>query len=137
MNTYKVVNCPQKLDGLKVIEDPSLMVETLKNGEAIAHWERGDSMTPLLVDSQYVRLDPIHETPQSGDIVFCKVNGVWMCHMVWIANRVTGQCLIGSTSASLYGWATEVIAIGKPMPYLEEPHEEENFVDFEEISEKK
>ena len=121
------VKSPHQLDGLKVIEDYKEMVETLENGEAIAHWERGDSMSPLLVDGQYVRLTPIYQivteaklNADNGDIVFCKVNGEWMCHMVWVSNKASGKCLIGSTSGDLYGWTEDILAIGKPMPYIED-----------------
>ena len=116
----KAVGNPITLDGIRVINDTELLVNTLKEGETVAHWEYGDSMIPLLISGQYVRLEPIHETPHNGDIVYCLVDGEWMCHMVWVVNRFTKQCLIGSTSGELYGWADEVIAIGKPMPYTVE-----------------
>lgn len=129
MKEFKYVNSPKTLDGLRVVQNYDDIINILRSGETIAHWERGNSMFPILRDSQYVRLEPIHEQPQVGDAVYCCVHGYWMCHMVWVVNRHTNQCLIGSTSGDLYGWTDEIIAIGKPMPYLEIPHVE----DIEEV----
>lgn len=119
MKNMTIVESPEKLDGLKVIENDEEMVETLSKGETIAHWERGMSMHPVLTDGQYVRLEPIHDIPNCGDIVYCNVNGYWMCHMVLVVNKASGYCLIGSTSYDIYGWTNEILAIGKPMPYIE------------------
>lgn len=128
MKDITIVSHPEKLDGLRVIQDIDEVVKTLQNGETIARFEWGDSMQPVLTNGMYGRLTPIHEVPQVGDAVFCKVNGYWMTHMVWIVNRHTGYCLIGSTSGQLYGWTNEILAIATPMPYVEEYKEnkEEN-----------
>lgn len=120
MDKLTKVKNPQTLDGLKVVNNHQEMVEIISKGETIAHFEWGDSMSPILVDGQYCRLVKTNETPQVGDAVFCCVNGQWMTHMVWVVNRHSGQCFIGSTSGSLYGWTDEILAIAIPMPYIEE-----------------
>lgn len=119
----KVVENPQTLDGLRVIQEIDEVVNTLKQGECIARYERGDSMQPILVSGQYARLTPLRNKPKNGDAVFCCVNGHWMTHMVWVSNEDSGQCLIGSTSGQLYGWTNEILALAQPMPYIEKEHE--------------
>ena len=114
----KNVNNPQTLDGLKVVQDIDEVVKTLQNGEAVARFEYGDSMQPILVNGQYARLTPTKTLPKIGDAVFCKVNGYWMTHMVWNVNEASKYCLIGSSDGDMYGWTNEVLAIATPMPYI-------------------
>lgn len=118
----ELVNLPLLIDGVPVIQDIEEAVNAIKGGNTVARFEWGDSMTPILVNGQYGKLIPIpfmHRNPQSGDAVLCKVGDTWMTHMVWIVNKASGKCLIGSTQGHLYGWATEVVAIVEPLPYIE------------------
>ena len=122
---YKKVKSPSRLDGLRVINNTDEMVKILSEGETIAHFEWGTSMHPIFPNGGYCRLTPTKEIPNSGDAVFCCVDGVWMTHMVWVANKASGQCLIGSTSGSLYGWTDKILAVATPMPYIEEENNEQ------------
>lgn len=115
----EIVKNAEKLDGLRVIQNLEEVIETLKEGETIARFEFGDSMMPIFESGQYARLTRLKELPQIGDAVFCCVNGYWMTHMVWMCNRASGQCLIGSTSGEIYGWTDEILALATPMPYKE------------------
>lgn len=105
------------IDGYDVIQDEEEMVKYLQNGFGFAHWEGGDSMSPLLKDGEYVIIEPIKSISEvkQGDIVFCRLHDSdsWMTHMVWIKNEATNECLIGSTSGSLYGWTNDILGIGK------------------------
>ena len=107
------------IDGLKVIADLNEAVETLLNGETVAHWEWGESMMPILESGQYVRLTPTYNHPKSGDIVLANVDGKWTCHLALMVNEASGWCLVGTTSGDVIGWSNNVLAIGKPMPYFE------------------
>lgn len=121
MNEIKFVENPSTLDGLKVVNNIGDTVETLKNGEAIARFEFGNSMMPIFRSGQYARLTPLKEEPREGDAVFCNVDGCWMTHMVIRYNRHTGYALIGSTHGAVYGWTKIILAIARPMNYIENP----------------
>ena len=116
---YKIVEKPEKLDGLRVVQDEIEAITALKNGEVVCRYERGNSMSPILVDGSYARLVPTKETPNPGDAVFCEVKGYPMTHMVVISNKDTGYCLIGSTHGTMYGWTNKIYAKALPMPYIE------------------
>lgn len=46
---------------------------------------------------------------QDEDAVFCKVDGYYLTHLVWLKSN--GYCLIGSSHGGLNGWTNEVYAI--------------------------
>lgn len=110
------------VDGLKVIEDINEAVKVLENGETIAHWEWGESMMPILQSGQYVRLTPCYTTPDVGDIVLGYVNSHWTCHLALKVNKASGWCQIGTTNGEEIGWTKDILAIGKPMPYIQNPN---------------
>lgn len=116
---YKIVEKPERLDGLRVIQNEEEALKAIISGETVCRYERGSSMTPILVDGSYARLVPIKDTPSQGDAVFCRVKGYLMTHMVLISNKDTGFCLIGSTHGSIYGWTDKIYAKALPMPYIE------------------
>lgn len=116
----KIVKNPEKLDGLRVVQNIDEVVKTLQSGETIARFEFGSSMMPIFRSGQYARLTRIHKCDiKIGDAVFCCVNGYWMTHMVWQYNSATGYALIGSTQMEMYGWTNEILAVATPMPYVE------------------
>lgn len=117
----QIVNNPQTLNGLKVVNDPEEALKYILEGETVCRFEYGDSMTPVLNHGQYARLTPLSKNPKQGDAVFCRVNDCLMTHMVFIVNEATGQCLICSTAGTVFGWTDEVYAIATPMPFYE-PH---------------
>lgn len=126
-----LVKHPETLDGFRVVQDNDEIREAMLNGETVMHWEYGESMSPMLPNKGYCRIEPITDinTIKVGDAVFCKVNGYLMVHMVWIASNMDQEkthFLIGSTNGSLYGWTTEVYGIAYATPYVEDIDETEN-----------
>lgn len=122
----EMVNHPEKLDGLRVVQNIDEVVKSISDGETIARFEFGNSMRPVLCSGQYARLVPLHgsDDVQIGDAVFCNVGGYWMTHMVWNKNRHSKQYLIGSSSGEMYGWTDIVLATAIPMPYIEKETED-------------
>ena len=118
----RFVNDPNKIDGLRVIQDPNEMEEALKNGESFYHWEYGDSLSPLIESGEYVKITPcdINEVKR-GDCVFCVIEEdgmvLPMVHQVWEISDAShsGELWfkIGSTHASIYGWTKKVYGIAK------------------------
>ena len=88
----RIVNEPETIDGIRVVQDSEEIAEALRHGETVYHWEAGDSMRPLINHMEYCRIVPIHpESVQRGDAVFCKMTSeqgdYYMVHQVWeIAN---------------------------------------------------
>lgn len=117
------VHNPKTLYGLRVAQEIEDVLDKLSQGETVARFEYGTSMEPIFQSGQYARLTKLREMPKAGDAVFCKVDGVWMTHMVWICNNATGKCLIGNTHGEIYGWAEEVLAKATPMPFIESEEE--------------
>ena len=49
----QIVNEPNEINGIKVVQNPQEIEEKLKNGETVYHWEAGDSMQPLINHMEY------------------------------------------------------------------------------------
>ena len=112
---------PSSLDGLLVIQDPSKVINCVKNHNHCCRFEFGNSLYPILKSGQFCELIPISDgIIDTGDIVFCKVNGVYMTHMVEIVNNATGYCKIVDTQGNCYGWAKkeDVYALAGPMEHV-------------------
>lgn len=125
----RIVNEPETIDGLRVIQDPYEMEQALKNGESFYHWEFGDSMSPLIRNREYCLVRPCAPTEvKRGDAVFCILrgeNGSWpMVHQVWEISDAshTGELWfkIGSTGTSIFGWTNEVYGIAKGTDIFQE-----------------
>lgn len=126
----RIVNEPETIDGLRVIQDPHEMEQALKNGESFYHWEFGDSMTPLIRNREYCLVRPcVPIEVKRGDAVFCVLNGEngmrWpMVHQVWEISDAshTGELWfkIGSTGTSIFGWTKEVYGIAKGTDIFQE-----------------
>lgn len=101
-----------EINGIQIVQDIEDVVKELSNGNQVVRFEFGDSMKPIFNSGEYAVLTPINDVSEIeiGDAVFCKVNEHWMTHMVWIKNKDTNQCLIGSTSGDLYGWTDIILA---------------------------
>lgn len=99
------------INGVINIQDEDEVIEHLKNGVAVSRYEYGDSMSPLFVSGEYAILQPINsiDDVKIGDAVFCKVDGYYLTHLVWLKSN--GYCLIGSSHGGLNGWTNEVYAI--------------------------
>ena len=72
----RIVNEPQEIDGLRVVQDSEEIYRALKQGETVMHWESGSSMFPILMHLEYCRIRPLQEgeEPNAGDAVFCSFN---------------------------------------------------------------
>lgn len=119
----KIVNQPEKINGLRVIQDPDEMKYALIRGESFYHWETGTSMFPLINDMEYCLIKPC--TPKDvkrGDAVFCIIKTPQglkypMVHQVWEISDAghDGELWfkIGSTMSTIFGWTKEVYGIAK------------------------
>ena len=130
----RIVNEPQEIDGIRVVQDPYEIEKALKNGETVYHWEMGDSMSPLIKHMEYCKIKPcVPIDVKRGDAVFCvlhdEMGGVWpMVHQVWEISDASHTnelwFKIGSTRTSIFGWTKEVYGIAKGTDIFQEFTEE-------------
>jgi hypothetical protein len=115
----RIVNEPETIDGIRVVQDNEEIAKALSNGETVYHWEAGDSMTPLINHMEYCKIVPLgNEVIQRGDAVFCKIKSqtgeyYYMVHQVWEISDCGHDgrkwYKIGSTGTSVFGWSCEVL----------------------------
>jgi hypothetical protein len=117
----RIVNEPETIDGIRVVQDSEEIADALRNGEPVYHWEAGDSMTPLINHMEYCRIEPIRRfgTVNRGDAVFCKMKDqhtgqeYYMVHQVWEISHCGHDgrywYKIGSTGTTVFGWTDEVL----------------------------
>ena len=116
----RIVNEPERIDGVRVVQDSEEIARAMMNGETVYHWEAGDSMTPLIRHMEYCKIKPIDSVDEveRGDAVFCKMkaeNGeeYYMVHQVWEISDCRFDrkkwFKIGSTGSSIFGWTCEVL----------------------------
>mgnify|MGYP003466462294 CR=1 FL=1 len=78
--------------------------EKLLNGETFVTSEKGNSMVPLIKSGQDHKLSPIKWNEcDIGDIVYCKVKGQFLTHLVKAKNNDRGL-LIGNNNGGINGW---------------------------------
>ena len=83
-------------------------LEKLQNGESFKTSEKGNSMLPLLKSGQEHELTPIKwEDTDIGDIVYCKVSGNFLTHLVKAKDPLKG-CQIGNNKGGINGWTKNV-----------------------------
>ena len=126
----RIVNEPQEIDGIRVVQDNDEIEKALKNKETVYHWEFGDSLSPLIRDREYCLIKPCVPTEvKRGDCVFCVISdgmgNRWsMVHQVWEISDAshTGKLWfkIGSTGTSVFGWTNEVYGIAKGTDIFQE-----------------
>ena len=119
----KIVNEPEKINGIRVVQDYKQNEIALKNDETVYHWEFGTSLAPLINDMEYCQIKPCAPTDvKRGDCVFCILRGedgreYPMVHQVWEISDAShdGELWfkIGSTSSTIFGWTKEVYGIAK------------------------
>lgn len=119
----KIVNEPNEINGIRVVQDPNEILEALKNGENVYHWEFGHSLAPLINDREYCLITPCNPTEvKRGDCVFCVIedgNGgkYPMVHQVWEISDASHTnelwFKIGSTGSTIFGWTKKVYGIAK------------------------
>ena len=108
----------KEINGVKIVNDEVEALSHILDGNQVARFEYGDSMSPILDNGEYAVLTPIQDYNdiQIGDAVFCEVNGVLMTHMVWLISDSSYGVklfLIGSSQGNLYGWTNLVYAKAK------------------------
>ena len=121
----RIVNEPQEIDGFRVVQDSQEIYRALQQGETVMHWERGNSMFPILADSEYCRIRPLQEgeEPNAGDAVFCSFHGQYfMVHrcIEKIRRGDTTWYKIGTTGDTVYGWTNEVHGIAESTDVFQE-----------------
>lgn len=79
-------------------------------GEVVVNREGGNSMTPLLKSREPVELRKPDRPLRKGDIVFCKVRGRYMTHLVHAVGD-DGRYMIGNNHGHMNGWTRDIIAI--------------------------
>lgn len=105
------------IDGIKVVQENDEILEELLKGNTVLHWEFGDSMSPLIRNTEYCKIAPcnpidIHE----GDAVFCDIeyegHAYLMVHMVGKISTASHEgCRwfqIVSTNGTIFGWTRNV-----------------------------
>lgn len=82
--------------------------ERLNNGETFITSEKGNSMTPIIQSGQKHVLEPITiDKVEVGDIVYCKVHGLYYTHLVKSIDSKKGL-LIGNNHGGINGWTKSV-----------------------------
>lgn len=82
-------------------------LKRLLAGETFITSEKGNSMTPLIKSGQDHKLAPVKlEDCNEGDIVYCKVKGNFLTHLV----KAKGDkgLLIGNNRGGVNGWTKQV-----------------------------
>lgn len=126
----RIVNEPQEIDGIRVVQNNEEIEKALKNGESVYHWEFGDSMSPLIKNREYCLIKPcVPAEVKRGDAVFCIMSDEFdhrwgMVHQVWEISDAShsGELYfkIGSTGTSIFGWTKEVYGIAKGTDIFQE-----------------
>lgn len=104
-----------EIDGVKYpsVDDYKDIKKHMDNGEAVVHWEFGNSLFPVIRNKEYCLIKPLKKDEQinDGDCVFCKIFGeYYMVHRVIESVAVRNEIWyrIGDTWGKTYGWTTEV-----------------------------
>jgi hypothetical protein len=83
-------------------------IEKLLAGETIISKEPGNSMLPIIKSKQPVKLAPAKwEDIVTGDIVYCKVRGSFLTHIVSAIDLKKG-CQISNNSGHINGWTKNI-----------------------------
>jgi hypothetical protein len=87
-----------------------MMVERLRRGEVILGYrEGGNSMTPIIKHRQPVDIHPLTRSgPYVNDVVFCKVGGRYMMHLVTAVKYFGTKPMyqISNNHGHVNGWTT-------------------------------
>jgi hypothetical protein len=127
----EIVNEPKELKGFRVVQDGKEIMEALKNGETVMHWESGYSMHPILMHMEYCKIEPIGEITVEmskgfiiGKPVFChfvyplKEGGFGDFYMVHRCTEMytrDGEVYfkIEGTDGNCFGWTKDVYGIAE------------------------
>lgn len=92
-------------------------LEKLKNGETFITKERGNSMVPLIYSGQEHEIAPATlDQVNVGDIVYCKVKGNFLTHLVKAKDEQKGA-QIGNNKGGINGWTKAIFGkVTKVLP---------------------
>jgi hypothetical protein len=84
-------------------------LERLLNGETFITKEGGNSMKPLIKSKQKHIIEPVTdlETLEIGDIVYCKIGGRFLTHLIKAKHETKGF-LIASNQGVINGWTKQI-----------------------------
>jgi len=127
----EIVNQPEEINGIRVVQDEKEILSALQNGETIMHYEFGNSLFPILKSGEYCRIRPIGEITVGidkeliiGKPVFChfvypiKEGGYGDFYMVHRCTEIIerdGELYfrIEGTDGTNFGWTKDVYGIAE------------------------
>ena len=94
-------------------KEDQITAEHLQAGETCIVTGYGNSMTPKLKSGESVIMEPVNETTElsKGDIVLCKVNGHYYCHLISSIKNESYQ--ISNNHKHVNGWISRKNIFGK------------------------
>ena len=78
----EIVNQPEEINGIKVVQDEKEILSALQNGEEVMHYEFGNSLFPILKGGEYCRIIPIGKITVGINKEFIIGKPVF-CHFVY------------------------------------------------------
>lgn len=127
-----IVNEPDTIEGLRVVQDGKEIYKALQNGESVMHWEAGNSMHPLIMHMEYCLIEPAKkEDIRQGEGVFCKFRYInrngepedfFMVHRCTEIYNREGELWfkIESTDNQLFGWTKHVYGRAHATGYFQD-----------------
>jgi len=94
-------------------KEDRITAEHLQSGETCIVTGYGNSMTPKLKSGESVIMEPVNENTElkKGDIVLCKVNGNYYCHLI---SSIKGNSYqISNNHKHVNGWISKNNIFGK------------------------
>ncbi len=94
-------------------KEDKITAEHLQNGETCIVTGYGNSMTPKLKSGESVIMEPVTEETilKKGDIVLCKVNGNYYCHLI---SSIRGNSYqISNNHKHVNGWISKNNIFGR------------------------
>jgi phage repressor protein C with HTH and peptisase S24 domain len=88
---------------------PEMIRQRLEKGIVVICRGHGNSMTPVMRDGHLQQIVPAKEA-EVGDIVFCKVHGMYYDHWVKAKNPKRGY-LIANNHGHVNGWTKQIFGI--------------------------
>lgn len=86
-------------------------IAELGEGREVTVSPHGSSMTPRIKSGQKVRLVPLTEDPDKGDVVLVKVGGRTVLHLVTAVSY--GRYQISNNHGHVNGWVNRSAIYGK------------------------
>lgn len=130
----EIVNEPKEINSYRVVQDGKEIMDALKSGETVMHWESGYSMHPIISHMEYCKITPLEKVFERinakgwdyfvGKPVFCHFvyplkeggNGdFYMVHRCTEVYERDGEIYyrIDSTDGTCFGWTKDVYGIAE------------------------